>query len=111
MKMEQIDHDSLHCTQALGKESDSAARLYKRPGSVWNCLWEHALERSPVIYRKSRVSYPGPGFLSSATWPSPPKKHYNGLINMLTMCMHRLMGLHHRLPMNTVGGLYCCRDT
>ena len=23
--------------------------------------------------------YPGPGFLSSATWPSLPKKHYNGL--------------------------------
>ena len=29
---------------------------------------------------KSRVSYPGPGFLSSATWPSLPKKRYNGLI-------------------------------
>ena len=27
-------------------------------------------KRSPVIIRKSRVSYPGPGFLSSATWPS-----------------------------------------
>ena len=25
------------------------------------------------------VSYPVPGFLSSATWPSLPKKHYNGL--------------------------------
>ena len=31
--------------------------------------------------RKSRVSYLGPGFLSSATWPLLPKKHYNGLIN------------------------------
>ena len=30
---------------------------------------------------KSRVSYPGLGFLSSATWPSMPKKHFNGLIN------------------------------
>ena len=29
--------------------------------------------------RKSRVSYPGPRFLSSATCPSLPNKHYNGL--------------------------------
>ena len=50
------------------------------PVSVWNCLWGHALKISPGINRKSRVSYPGPGFLSSATWPSLPKKHYNGLI-------------------------------
>ena len=50
-----------------------------RPGSVWNCLWGHALKRSPGTNRKSRVSYPGPVFLSSATWPSLPKKHYNGL--------------------------------
>ena len=58
---------------------DSAARLSKRPGSVWNCLWGHALKRSPGINRKSRVSYPGPGFLSSATWLSLPKKYYDGL--------------------------------
>ena len=64
---------------ALGLEFGSAAQLSKRPGSVWNCLWENALKRSPGIIRKSRVSYPGPGFLSSATWPSLPKKHYNGL--------------------------------
>ena len=64
---------------ALGLEFGSAAQLSKRPGSVWNCLWGHALKRSPGIIRKSRVSYPGPGFLSSATWPSLPKKHYNGL--------------------------------
>ena len=64
---------------ALGLECDSAARLSKRPGSAWNCLWENTLKRSPAIIRKSRVSYPGPGFLSSATWPSLPKKHYNGL--------------------------------
>ena len=31
------------------------------------------LKRSPGINCKSRVSYPGPGFLSSA-WPSMPKK-------------------------------------
>ena len=64
---------------ALGLEFGSAARLSKRPGSVWNCLWGNALKRSPGIIRKSRVSYPGPGFLSSATWPLLPKKHYNGL--------------------------------
>ena len=53
--------------------------MSKRPGSVWNCLWGNALKRSPGIIRKSRVSYLVPGFLSSATWPSLPKKHYNGL--------------------------------
>ena len=57
----------------------SAAQLSKRPGSVWNCLWGNTLKRSPGIIRKSRVLYPGPGFLSSATWPSLPKKHFNGL--------------------------------
>ena len=66
---------------ALGLEFGSAAQLSKKPGSVWNCLWGNALKRSPGIVRKSRVSYPGPGFLSSATWPSLPKKHYNGLNN------------------------------
>ena len=64
---------------ALGLEFGSAARLSKRPGSVWNCLWGNALKRPPGIIRKSRVSYPGPGFISSATWPMLPKKHYNGL--------------------------------
>ena len=44
--------------------------------AVWNCLWGHALKRSPEINRKSRVSYPGPGFLSSATWPKLLKKHF-----------------------------------
>ena len=66
---------------ALWLEFDSEARLSKRPGSVWNCLWGYVLKRSPVIICKSRVLYPGPGFLSSATWPSLAKKHYNGLIN------------------------------
>ena len=64
---------------ALALEFGSAAQLSKRPGSVLNCLWGNALKRSPGIIRKSRVSYPGPGFLSSATWPSLPKKHNNGL--------------------------------
>ena len=60
-------------------EFGSAAQLSKRPGILWNCLWGNALKRSPGIIRKSRVSYPGSGFLSSATWLSLPKKHYNGL--------------------------------
>ena len=63
----------------LGLEFGSAAQLSKRSGSVWNCLWGNALKRSLGIIRKSRVLYPGPGFLSSATWPSLPKNHYNGL--------------------------------
>ena len=70
---------SLHGTHALGFEFGSAALLSKRPGSVWNCLWGNALERSPEIIRKSRVSYRGPVFLSSATWPPLPKKHYDEL--------------------------------
>ena len=64
---------------ALGLEFGSAAQLSKRPGSVWNCQWGNALKISSGIIRKSRVSYPGPGFLSSSTWPSLPKMHYNGL--------------------------------
>ena len=60
---------------ALGLEFDSAVRLSKRPDSVWNCLWGHALKTSPVINRKSRVLFPGTGFLSCATWPSLPQKH------------------------------------
>ena len=73
---------------ALGLGFGSAAQLSKRPGSVWNCLCGNALKRSPGIIRKSRVSYPGPGFLSSATWPSLPKKHYNGfnLTNQSITC-------------------------
>ena len=58
----------------LGLEFGSAARLSKTPGSVLNCLWENAPKRSPGIICKSTVSYPGPGFLSSAAWPSLPKK-------------------------------------
>ena len=33
------------------------------------------LKRSPEINRKSMVSYPGPGLLSSATWSSLPLNH------------------------------------
>ena len=55
---------------------------------MWNCLWGNALKRSPGIIRKSRVWYPVPGFLSSATWPSLPKKHYynNGLNQTKPSC-------------------------
>ena len=66
---------------ALGLEFGSAAQLSKRLGSVWNCLWGHALERSSGINHKSRVLYHGPRFLSSAKWPPLLKKHYNGLID------------------------------
>ena len=72
---------------ALGLEFGSAAQLSKRPGSVWNCLWGNALKRSPGIIRNIRVSYPGPGFLSSATWPPLPKKHYNGLNQTKPKCV------------------------
>ena len=77
IKMEQTA--SLHRHACVRLEFGSAAQLSKRPGSVWNCLWGNALKRSPGINRKSRVSYPGLRFLSSATWPSLPKKHYNGV--------------------------------
>ena len=84
---------------ALGLEFGSATQLSKRPGSVWNCLWGNALKRSPGIIRKSRVSYPGPGFLSSATWPMLPKKHYDGLNQTkLNLCFFLfppiIMGCH-----------------
>ena len=47
---------------ALELEFDSAVRLSKRPGSVWNYLWGHALKISPGINRKSRVLFPVPDF-------------------------------------------------
>ena len=85
---------------ALGLEFGSAAQLSKRPGSVWNCLWGNALKRSHGIIRKSRVSYPGPGFLSSATWLSLPKKHYNGLnllVSIHDLFIHLLIILYRCL--------------
>ena len=66
-----VQTDSLHGTLCIRvgvwQWFGSAAKLSKGPGSVWNCLWGHALKRSPGINRKNRVSYPGTGFLSSAT--------------------------------------------
>ena len=50
----------------------------------------NALKRSPGIIRKSKVSYPVPGFLTSATWPSLPKKHYNGLNQTIPKQSHML---------------------
>ena len=79
---------------ALGLGFGSAAQLSKRPGSVWNWLWGYALKRSPGIICKSRVSYPVPGFLSSATWPSLPKKHYNGLNQRLKIRSFVLVAGH-----------------
>ena len=78
-------------------EFGSAARLSKRPGSVWNCLWGHALKISPGIIRKSRIMYSDSGFLSRATWPSLQKKYYNGLFNQLLISLELLQidPLHH----------------
>ena len=80
----------------LGLEFASAAQLSKRPGSVWKCLWGNVLKRSPGIIRKSRVSCPVPGFLSSATWPSLPKKHYNGL-NQTKPYLYKINLIFHRM--------------
>ena len=57
---------SLLGTHVLGYEFNSAARLSKWQGSMWNCLWGHGLKRSPGINCKSRLLYLAPGFLSSA---------------------------------------------
>ena len=94
---------------ALGLEFGSAAQLSKRPGSVWNCLWGNALKRSPGIIRKSRVSYPGPGFLSSATWPSLPKKHYNGLNQKGCITEESLSKFVYKLTRNPMDEV-CQRD-
>ena len=92
---------------ALGLAFGSAAQLSKRPGSVWNCLWGNALKRSPGIIRKSRVSYPGPGFLSSATWPMLPKKHYNGLNQTKPKIGNQIHSdSHASLPLQTTGFPY-----
>ena len=70
---------SLHGTQCVRVGVWQCSPTVKDPGSVWNCLWGNTLKRYPGFIRKSWVSYPGPGFISSVTWPSLPKKHYNGL--------------------------------
>ena len=69
------------------KRSRPLVRVASQKG--FNCIPGNALKRSPGIIRKSRVSYPGPGFLSSATWPSLPKKHYNGLNQTKPNCFRK----------------------
>ena len=59
--------------------------VYKKPGIVWNCLWGHVLNRSPGINRKSRVMYPGPGFLSSTTCPSLLKNKSIIFFHLITL--------------------------
>ena len=66
------------------KDNHKIGSLPAEFDSTADCLRRHTLKRSPGIISKSRVSYPGPGFLSSAPWPSLPKKRYNGLINQST---------------------------
>ena len=61
---------------------------------MWNRLWGHALWRSPGISRKSMESYPNPSILSSATWPSMPKKHSNGLINQSIIEIRNIFQCH-----------------
>ena len=98
---------------ALGLEFGRAARLFKRSGGVWNCLWGHALKRSTGIIRKIRVSHPSLGFLSSATWPSLQKKQqqYNGLNQTKSKTLNKCktqneivfnIRLHHTETINSV---------
>ena len=44
-------------------------------------LGDMRFKRSPGSNRKSRVLYPSPRFLSSASWPIMPKKNSIKLIN------------------------------
>ena len=97
---------SLLGTYVLGYDVDSAVRLSKRSGSVWNCLWVYAPKRSHRSNRKSRVLYPALGFLSSATWPSRLKRFHNGLINQSKEAGNESTGINK----GTSGVLlYCSR--
>ena len=42
-----------------------------------------SFKRSPGINRNSRALYPGPGFISSAIWPSMPKTHHKRFIRKI----------------------------
>ena len=47
------------------KDIDINLVFFKKASKKINLkTWDHALERSSGINHKSRVSYPGPGFLS-----------------------------------------------
>ena len=72
---------------ALGLDFGSAALLSKRAGSVWNCLWGHALKLKRDRSQEYGIDnlYPGPGFISSGTWPSLPKKHFYSLIILISL--------------------------
>ena len=80
-------------TQASGWEVGSAAWLYNRLGSVWNCLWGCALYKSPGINYKSRVLYLTPRWPPHAAWPSMLKKHYNELINQMYNLVNELKSM------------------
>ena len=72
-------------TQQPGTNTRHAPQAYLHILTVrWNWMYFNSMTAShtvgsPGIYRKSRVLYSCHRFLSSATWPSILKKHYNGL--------------------------------
>ena len=70
---------SLHGMHALGLEFGSAVQLSKGRVVCGTVYGEMHLKDLLGSFVRARVSYPGPRFLSSATWHSLPKKHYNGL--------------------------------
>ena len=47
---------------ALGLEFGSAAQLFKRPGSVWNCLWGNALKHLLGSFVRVGYRIPVPDF-------------------------------------------------
>ena len=74
------DTNCLHAWHAMHKGRSLAVQPNCLKGRVvCRTVYGEMHLKSPGIIRKSRVSYPVPGFLSSATWPSLPKKHFNGL--------------------------------
>ena len=65
---------SLHVTQCVRVGVWQCSPTFQKAGwCMWNCQWGHAL-KYPRINLKSRVLYPGPGFLSSATWAKAAEK-------------------------------------
>ena len=110
IKMVQIA--SLLGAKALVHQFDTVTRQCKRPGSVWNCLWGHALKRSPGINRKSRLSYPDPGFISSSTWSLMPKKQSNISINQsINHLPVGIVGIKHMLTAIVDVHVYTTRVT
>ena len=62
---------------ALGKDFGSATPNGVKGGVVCGTVYGDMHYKYLGSIVKSRVLYPGHRFLSSATWPSLPKKHYN----------------------------------